>query len=1101
MFVIREPKRRWPIFAVVSVFLLALSGAWGEGASEAGLDAPLPRICVREGRFVEKVSGRPFVPRGFNYIRLIPVNHPKGPRPTHGTFAPSHYDAKKVEAMFADLRQNGFNVVRVFIHHGYKEGIAGSKDSLELSPAYLANFIDFLKRGRRHGVYVIPALGWLPQSKGYLDLIGEKPKDIQGKNLYYLHRGFINAKAKYMADFARAIQKHDPDLLTTIFAYELENETHLVATQAPFSLTEGTCTPADGKTYDLTSAQELQKMADENVNLWADACVDAVHAVDPEVMVSTNVFTFRAVHRTGPGKLRTDQSEDERFPARPLALTRTKLDYLDIHFYPMDDKTLDRDLKSIEFDEFKKACDEKGIPLIMGEYGAFNFAYKTLDEAVVAMEKHLTRVRDLGFVGDIYWTYDCDEQDRLWNAKSGEGQIFKMLASMNRPAKADWRELVTVEDVCRMYPERMRALLESIDLNRPALAAVKQAVDKGDVPAACTALLAYYREGSSGKWLRRDPVPSSDKKDETAEAILKDTFTFYTQSSRVPRRPDGRLDWDYRGPTNDFEWALALNRHHHIDSLQSAYERTGNMAYVRRLDEDLRDWVISSLPYPASKNATAMWRGLETSFRVKKWAAAFYGLQDVEAFRPATRLLLMSSLPEHAHYLRHFHSGGNWMTMELSALATAGAAWPEFKDATSWLTYALETLQRDLDIQVYPDGVQKELTSSYHWVALSNFEQCAEVCRQAGVAVPPHYASRLEDMWNYLAYSIRPDGYGLLNNDSDRNFNRDKILDAADKYRRPDWAYIASNGRAGQAPARPSVMFTWVGHLLMRSGFDADAQWGFFDLGPWGTGHQHNDMLHLSITAGGRDLLVDSGRFSYSGEIAAKFRVPYAFHSAGHNVILMDGQGQSPGPLSATSALPNTAYRLEKDFDYARGVCPHFAKVEGKISHARSVLYVRGHCWLVVDQIDTDRPRKLEALWHWHPACTVKASGLRVESTDEGKGNLAVMPIGDVKWSVELVKGQTEPRLQGWYSEKYNKYEPATAAVYSLSVDRSTTFGWILYPAKGSVPPYSASVRACDAERMTVQVDLPQGESLTLVVPLTEGGQPAVNHGSKQASK
>jgi len=438
MFDVRELIAVW----FVQILLTGSAGYSATTASRPQDSVPadhhgsLPRIGVRDGRFVEKGSGRPFFPRGFNYIRLISTKKTKTPSQWHGNFAPSHYDAERAEAMFADLEQNGFNVVRVFIDHGCGEGIAGTKDSVELSPDYMGNFFDFLRRGRAHRVYVIPTLGWMPQSKGYLGRLGEKSNDIQGKNLYYLHGGFIKAKAKYMADFTRAIQQRDSDLLTTIFAYELENESHFMVNQPPFSLTQGTCTPANGKTYDLTSEQDLQKLADDHVHLWADACVDAVHEVDPEALVSTNVFTFAAVHRTGPGKLRTDKSKDQRFPARPLALTRTKLSYLDIHFYPFDDRTLDRDLKSIEFDEFKKACDEKGMPLIMGEFGAFGFAYKTIDEAVVAMSKHLTRVMDLGFTGFIYWTYDCHEQERLWNAQSGNGQIFKMLAEMNYPAKA-----------------------------------------------------------------------------------------------------------------------------------------------------------------------------------------------------------------------------------------------------------------------------------------------------------------------------------------------------------------------------------------------------------------------------------------------------------------------------------------------------------------------------------------------------------------------------------------------------------------------------------------------------------------------------------------
>src|SRR6185503_1568100 len=129
-----------------------------------------------------------------------------------------------------------------------------------------------------------------------------------------------------------------------------------------------------------------------------------------------------------------------------------------------------------------------------------------------------------------------------------------------------------------------------------------------------------------------------------------------------------------------------------------------------------RDWIISSLPYPGVKSNTELWRGLEVSFRVKVWARIFYGLINCPELMPATRLLMLSSIPEHAHYLKNFHSEGNWLTMEMSGLATAATAWPEFNKSPSWLAYSKETMTASLKKQVYADGVQTELTSHYHQV-------------------------------------------------------------------------------------------------------------------------------------------------------------------------------------------------------------------------------------------------------------------------------------------------------------------------------------------------------------------------------------------------
>ena len=109
----------------------------------------------------------------------------------------------------------------------------------------------------------------------------------------------------------------------------------------------------------------------------------------------------------------------------------------------------------------------------------------------------------------------------------------------------------------------------------------------------------------------------------------------------------------------------------------------------------------------------------------------------------------------------------------------------------------------------------------------------------------------------------------------------------------------------------------------------------------------------------GRDLLVDAGRFAYTGEVARKFR-PYARGSAGHNILLIDNNGQKDGPRHAKEPLGSSYFKIGDDFDYASNSFDSFNDVDGIAKHIRSVMYVRGEFWVVVDRIITDKPRKIE---------------------------------------------------------------------------------------------------------------------------------------------
>jgi hypothetical protein len=413
-------RRALPPLAAVALWSCASPGHFAAAAAAPAADArpAPPRIAVADGALVARPSGRRFHPRGFNYIRLRPK--------WHGTFAPGRYDPARAEAMVQDLARGGFNAVRVFIDPAAGAGVVASRSSRGLSKAYLSGFLDFLRRARRHGVYVVASLLALPACERYNAIAGRERRHFGHGNEMYFDPSMVRAKAQYCADFVAAVRSAGAALPAGLLACELDNETHFFAHAEPFS-SRAAAHPWGGRSYDLRDGNDLQALADEAVVRWADACVEAVRRVDPRVMVSVNVFTFRAVGRSGPGALRRDKSPDRRFPARPLALARSKIDYLDIHFYPFADDTLAADLRSIEFDRLAKACRQAGKPLIMGEFGAFKKAWPTLPAAAEAMTKHLRAVQARGFAGFLYWTYDTDEQPFLWNARNGKGEIFDAL--------------------------------------------------------------------------------------------------------------------------------------------------------------------------------------------------------------------------------------------------------------------------------------------------------------------------------------------------------------------------------------------------------------------------------------------------------------------------------------------------------------------------------------------------------------------------------------------------------------------------------------------------------------------------------------------------
>lgn len=616
-------------------------------------------------------------------------------------------------------------------------------------------------------------------------------------------------------------------------------------------------------------------------------------------------------------------------------------------------------------------------------------------------------------------------------------------------AQKNWKYINTIEDLYQSYPDRVKYMFEQIDLNHKGLEEVKKNHGQGNWVAACNELLKYYKNGNGALHLRKKQPLKSNEVVQTADTLLNNIFEIQNVKGKMPILQDGHRDWNYKGPNDDNEWAWLSNRHSQLYQVFTAYRQTGNPKYAHYADKFLRDFIIKSWPYPNNKSSTSVWRGLEVSFRSKIWGEIFYASLQNEYFQPVTHLLILISLPEHAHYNRHFHSKkGNWLTMEISALATVAAYFPEYKLSNQWLDYSIGEMNASMKEQIYPDGVQTELSSHYHNVSLRNFQLFYDICQKVGKKLPPEYEQTLMAMYNYTANIMRPDGSRILNNDSDRgnkqDNNRNIILDALKKFEKPEWEYIATNEKAGKKPLKRSYIYPWAGQLISRSGYDEKAHWSFFDIGPWGTGHQHQDKLHLSITAFGADFLVDAGRFAYRGMVAEKFR-PYARGSTSHNLVLIDDKDQNPGPLKANSALEKKHYKINAAYDYAFGSFDDFKDLKGTAKHTRAFFYLKNEFWLVADRIETNRPRNLKFLWHWHPQCKIERQSDRITGIHE-KGRLTLIPVSKQNFEISEIKGQEKPKIQGWYSPEYNLYEPNTLTQFSTNINKDQSFLWLVIP-------------------------------------------------------
>ena len=230
------------------------------------------------------------------------------------------------------------------------------------------------------------------------------------------------------------------------------------------------------------------------------------------------------------------------------------------------------------------------------------------------------------------------------------------------------------------------------DLERPELAAVREAVDAGDLEAAKSAWAAHLRERRAPRWKEmwfERPEPVSATPALTGQADLATQHIFRWQSNEFFLGED--IDWSQNqmteGESATIEWNANLNRHGLFSLLSQAYWRTGDEKYAQKLVEMWLDWIEDA---PVLLNASGnspyhwAWETLNTAVRTSgSWPQSLFRTIDSPAWTDEALVTVAKSFAEHAGHLMKHPSHGNWLTAKSTVLYYTGMLFHKFSNATA----------------------------------------------------------------------------------------------------------------------------------------------------------------------------------------------------------------------------------------------------------------------------------------------------------------------------------------------------------------------------------------------------------------------------------
>jgi Heparinase II/III-like protein/Heparinase II/III N-terminus len=474
-----------------------------------------------------------------------------------------------------------------------------------------------------------------------------------------------------------------------------------------------------------------------------------------------------------------------------------------------------------------------------------------------------------------------------------------------------------------------------------------------------------------------------------AEAVAAGRFEFHGETRELGTEPD----WLHADLPADEEWRIDWVKFAYGLDLAHAYAATGDARYPAAWERLTASWIRAVPPDHDAAEVTAR--------RILNWIYAWQGFGERP---PDLAARLIASIAEQAAHVRaNLAPARNHRTLELYALLIAALALPPLDDGL--LRFSVAELERNLAEDFRADGVHREASTHYHCIALRSFVGARENARRHGIELSERYDAHLHRACDFALHCRRPDGTIPALSDADGGDYSELLALAGEVLGRDDLRWAGTRGARGRPPAARAVDFPHGGYHVQRSGWGVDDAFLVFDCGPLGDGgHGHYDLLSVEAFAGGRPLLVDPGRCTYSEEppnLRRWFR-----GTAAHNTVCVDGLDQTPYTRTRPDG-PTAHGRL-----LGRTRSPGLDVIEGEARspaydavHRRRVAFVRERCWVIEDHLEAEEAHDYDLRFHLAPGlATVRDGAVRAPG-------LALVILGAAEIRIE----------PGWIAPRYGE--------------------------------------------------------------------------------
>ena len=639
----------------------------------------------------------------------------------------------------------------------------------------------------------------------------------------------------------------------------------------------------------------------------------------------------------------------------------------------------------------------------------------------------------------------------------------------------------------------------ALNLGIEELAKAKDLYFAGDSAGAAKVFATYVRENLDYEHFFKLPGADIGDKEKAVKEGDRVLEGYLWAAGYTYKYENLDVDWEKNQTPNNYgEYVWQLSRHGEFCTLAKAYLHTKDKKYADGFNKLIESW-IDQVEFPIADIANRHgsydhtgWRTLESGIRMgMPWQVPIHTFIRDGLVPDALVVKIFKSIWEHAFHLRNYCSSHNWLLSELMGFAHIAVLYPFYDRVWQWKKFIFDRLISELDVQLYPEGFQYELTTGYHLVSIKEYLNVVDLCKAFELEVDERILTRIHQMYEAEFRLMGPDLECLGLNDGSYTPMLNYAKRALQYFPNdPFFKAIETEGKEGAWPSFNSDVLPYVGHCMMRTGWDKDAIFAHFDSAYYGWGHAHEDKLSFNLHAYGKRLLSDGGNFAYD---SSKMRNMTVLTRA-HNTAMVDMLDQRRGYNTEYRKIEENAvinkipsdlsWNFGETYEVAAGTydCGYGVNPAVKVDHHRKVIFFKKGLGiakpffvLLDDFAPKDENEHLYEVLFQLDIQPYTATEYTV-TADHGDG-VALTLVSSAP--ANIIIGQNEPRYMGWrkiegHSGEDIVHNPAPAVLFTEK-GRESHVATVAYPAKDEACPVQSV--ACDKDSFTVT--MANGESYT----------------------